>query len=53
MGQADGSVSASIDTEASASLLLSLVQGFRVVGKTGRTRAEMMAAVDEAMRLLA
>ncbi len=52
MGQSDGSVSANIDPEASASLLLSLVQGFRVVGKTGRTRAEMMAAVDEAMRLL-
>ena len=53
MGQSDGSVSANIDPEASASLLLSLVQGFRVVGKTGRTQAEMMAAVDEAMRLLA
>ncbi len=52
-GQSDGSVSANIDPEASASLLLSLVQGFRVVGKAGRTRAEMMAAVDEAMRLLA
>ena len=53
MGQLDGSVSANIDSDASASMLLSLVQGFRVVGKTGRSRAEMMAAVDEAMRLLA
>ncbi len=53
LGKSDGSVSATIDPEASASLLLSLVQGFRVIGKTGRTRAEMMAAVDEAMRLLA
>ncbi len=53
LGKSDGSVSTNIDPEASASLLLSLVQGFRVVGKTGRTRAEMMAAVDEAMRLLA
>ena len=53
LGESDGSVSANIDPEASASLLLSLVQGFRVVGKTGRTRAEVMAAVDEAMRLLA
>lgn len=52
IGQSDGSVSANIDPEASASVLLSLVQGFRVIGKTGRTRAEMMAAVDEAMRLL-
>lgn len=53
LGQSDGSVSATVDPETSASLLLFLVQGFRVVGKTGRTRAEMMAAVDEAMRLLA
>ncbi len=53
LGQSDGSVSAGIDPEASAFLLLSLVQGFRVVGKTGRSRAEMMATVDEAMRLLA
>ena len=52
MGQSDGSVSASIDPEASASVLLSFVQGFRVVGKTAPTRAEMMAAVDEAIRLL-
>jgi TetR/AcrR family transcriptional repressor of nem operon len=52
LGQLDGSVMAKIDPEASASLLLCLVQGFRVVGKTGSTRAEMMAAVDEAMRLL-
>ncbi len=52
LGQSDGSVSANIDPEASASVLLSLVQGFRVVGKTGPTRAEMMAAVDEALRLL-
>ena len=52
LGKSDGSVSATTDSEASASLLLSLVQGFRVVGKTGRTRAEMMAAADEAMRLL-
>ncbi len=53
LGKSDGSVSANIDPEASASLLLFLVQGFRVVGKTGRTRAEMMAAVNVAMRLLA
>ncbi len=52
LGKSDGSVSATIDPEASASLLLALVQGFRVVGKTGRTRAEMMTAVNEAMRLL-
>jgi TetR/AcrR family transcriptional regulator, transcriptional repressor for nem operon len=52
LGHLDGSVMAKIDPEATASLLLYLVQGFRVVGKTGRTRAEMMAAVNEAMRLL-
>ena len=52
LGKSDGSVPAIIDPDASASLLLSLVQGFRVVGKTGRTRAEMRSVVDEAMRLL-
>lgn len=52
IAQSDGSVTAKIDPEVTASLFLSLVQGFRVVGKTGQTRAEMMAAVNGAMRLV-
>ena len=52
-GQSDGSVSGAIDPDASADLLLCLLQGMRVVGKTGRSRNEMLAAVDQALRLLA
>ena len=52
VGQLDGSLGADIDPDISSSLLLCLVQGFRVIGKTGRTRAEMMAVVDETLRLL-
>ncbi|WP_244642424.1 TetR/AcrR family transcriptional regulator [Phyllobacterium sp. 628] len=51
-GQADGSVSPDIDAAATARLLLCAVQGMRVVGKTGRTREEMMAAVGVAMKTL-
>ena len=52
LGQSDGSIPSGIDVEATARVLLSLLQGFRVIGKTGRTRVEMIAAVDQAMRLL-
>ncbi len=51
-GQADGSISAGIDSRATARLMLCLLQGMRVVGKTGRTRAEMAAVVEVAMRIL-
>ncbi len=53
LGQSDGSIPSDIDVEATARVLLCLLQGFRVIGKTGRTRADMIAAVDQAMRLLA
>ncbi|NKJ51133.1 TetR family transcriptional regulator [Burkholderia sp. SG-MS1] len=52
LGQKDGSITSAVDSKASACALLSVVQGFRVVGKTGRSRAHMMAAADQAMRLL-
>lgn len=52
LGQADGSISAGIDAADTARALLCLLQGMRIVGKTGRTRAEMMAAADVAMKLL-
>lgn len=51
-GQADGSVPAGIDAADTARALLCLVQGARIVGKTGRSRAEMMAVADVAMKLL-
>ncbi len=53
LGQSDGSIAAEIDSSALAHTLLCLLQGFRVVGKTGQTRAKMAAAVDQALRLLA
>lgn len=49
-GQEDGSVSPAIDTFAAARSLLCLLQGFRVIGKLGRSRSEMVAAADEAIR---
>jgi TetR/AcrR family transcriptional regulator, transcriptional repressor for nem operon len=51
-GQADGSIPAAINSEATARLMLCLMQGMRVVGKTGRNRKEMMAVVDAALELL-
>ncbi|WP_413742884.1 TetR/AcrR family transcriptional regulator [Sodalis sp. RH15] len=52
LGQSDGSIPAGIDTEATACLLLSMLQGFRVIGKAGRARPEMLAAAEQAIRLL-
>lgn len=51
-GQADRSISSAIDPATTARLLLSIVQGMRVLGKTGRSRAEMGSLVDRAMTLL-
>lgn len=53
LGQSDGSLPSKIDVEASACALMCVLQGLRVIGKAGRTRAEMMAAADQALRLLA
>lgn len=50
-GQEDGSISKQVDRAASARMLLCLVQGMRVVGKAGRGRAAMQAAVDAAMQI--
>lgn len=52
-GQQDGSIPAAIDAEATARLILCILQGMRVVGKTGRTRAQMTATLDIAMKVLA
>ena len=51
-GQADGSIPADIDSRITARLMLCLLQGMRVIGKTGRSRKEMMAVAEAAMRLL-
>ena len=51
-GQEDGSVPGHLDARRSARLLLCVVQGMRVLGKTGRTRAEMVDVARSASRLL-
>jgi AcrR family transcriptional regulator len=51
-GQADGSVATSVNPSSAASTLLCMTQGMRVIGKLGRSAAEMDAVVDEAMKIL-
>ena len=51
-GQADGSIPAAIDSKVTARLMLCLLQGMRVIGKTGRKRTEMRALAAAAMKLL-
>jgi TetR/AcrR family transcriptional repressor of nem operon len=52
-GQADGSIPAKVDAEATARVMVCLTQGLRVVGKSGRAPQDTAAAVDIAMKLLA
>ncbi len=52
-GRRDGSIAAHIEVEAAARMLLCLTQGMRVVGKTGRSRADMQAVADAALKVLA
>lgn len=51
-GQGDGSISASVDPEQTARVMVCLTQGLRVVGKSGRAPQDTAAAVDIAMKLL-
>jgi len=51
-GQEDGSIRVAIDREATARLMLCVLQGMRVVGKTGRSRTQMSAVANAAMKLL-
>ena len=52
-GLADGSVPPHVDPVVTARLLLCLIQGMRVVGKTGVTRKDTLALVDVALKTLA
>ena len=52
-GQEDGSIPRHIDGPATARLLLCVLQGMRVIGKTGRSHDEMAAVVDVALKTLA
>jgi len=51
-GQADGSIAEHIDSAATARMLLCLLQGMRVVGKTGQTREQMQGVIDTALKVL-
>jgi len=52
VGQSDGSIPAKVDSQATAKFMLCLLQGLRVVGKTGPSKAAMSAAVEVAMKVL-
>jgi AcrR family transcriptional regulator len=52
LGQADGTIAPQLDAALTARLLLCVLQGMRVIGKTGRERAEMAALADGALKLL-
>ena len=51
-GAADGSIAPGIDVDPTARALLCMVQGMRLVGKTGRTRKEMRVLVEVAMKMV-
>ncbi|MBY3342940.1 TetR/AcrR family transcriptional regulator [Rhizobium laguerreae] len=52
IGQADGSIPKTVDPDAAALAFLCFTKGLRVIGKTGRSREEMMSAAEAAMKLV-
>lgn len=52
IGQLDGSIAMTVDVKATARCVLCMFHGLRVVGKTAPPRAEMLATVDIAMKML-
>ncbi len=51
-GKADGSITADIDVDTAARLVLCILLGMRVAGKTGRTREEMAGLVELALKVV-
>lgn len=51
-GQEDGSIRADVDAESVGRLLTCVLQGMRVLGKTGRSREDMTRPIEQAMKLL-
>ena len=51
-GQADGSISLELNGQDVARLMLCVLQGMRVIGKTGRTKQDMQAVADAALKCL-
>ena len=52
-GQADGSIPKTLVSDDVARAMLCLLQGMRIVGKTGHSRRDMMAVVDVAIKMAA
>ena len=53
LGLDDGSIRPHVNGPVAARLLLCVMQGMRVIGKTGRSRDEMDSLVEGAMKMLA
>ncbi|MGJ4995411.1 TetR/AcrR family transcriptional regulator [Bradyrhizobium sp. HKCCYLS3077] len=53
LGQADGSIRPDLDAEVAAGALFCVIQGLRVVGKTGRAKSEMTKVAKQAAALFA
>lgn len=51
-GQEDGSIPPHVEAASTARLLLCVLQGMRVIGKTGRGKKEMHSLIDKAMKVL-
>jgi TetR/AcrR family transcriptional regulator, transcriptional repressor for nem operon len=51
-GQEDGSIRADVDAESVGRLLVCVLQGMRVLGKTGRSREEMARPIEQTLKLL-
>ncbi|MBY4606330.1 TetR/AcrR family transcriptional regulator [Rhizobium sp. 9T] len=52
IGQADGTIPQTVDADAAALAFLCLTKGLRIIGKTGRSRQEMISAAEAAMKLV-
>ncbi|MBY5765786.1 TetR/AcrR family transcriptional regulator [Rhizobium leguminosarum] len=52
IGQADGTIPKTVDPAAAALAFLCFTKGLRVIGKTGRSREEMVSAAEAAMKLV-
>ena len=52
LGLRDGSIPTHVHSSTTARVLLCVMQGMRVLGKTGRTREEMSGLVEIAMKVL-
>lgn len=51
-GQEDGSIRADVDAESVGRLLVCVLQGMRVLGKTGRSREDMTGPIEQALKFL-